>query len=194
MPVASVIVVEAVGPEEVPLAAAVEQNVWASEEMEDLFRLHHARALKAAYRITGSMSDAEDVAQTVFLRLVRSENRPVAEEAGSYIYRAAVNGALDLLRQRRREQAVPLEDAPEPRAASSRDDDRACELRQWLRSVLADLSPRASEMFVLRYVEDYDNHEIARMLNTSRAAVGVVLFRTRTRLRRKFRAQMRGKL
>ncbi len=173
------------------MAAAIEQTVWASEELENLFRLHHARALKAAFRITGSMSDAEDVAQTIFLRMTRSASRPAADEAGSYIYRAAVNAALDLLRQRRRAQSVPLEDAPELRAPASGESTHA-ELRTWLRLALADLSPRASEMFVLRYVEDYDNHEIARMLNTSRAAVGVVLFRTRARLRRKFREEMRG--
>jgi RNA polymerase sigma-70 factor, ECF subfamily len=174
------------------LAAAIEQNVWASEELEQLFRLHHARALKAAYRVTGSMSDAEDVTQTIFLRMARSASRPAAEEAGSYVYRAAVNAALDLLRQRRRVQVVPLEDAPELRASESADGSKDAELRKWLRLALAELSPRASEMFVLRYIEDYDNHEIARMLNTSRAAVGVVLFRTRARLRRKFREQMRG--
>ncbi len=173
------------------MAAAIEQSVWVSEELENLFRLHHARALKAAYRVTGGMSDAEDVVQTVFLRMVRSATLPRAEEAGSYVYRAAVNAALDLLRQRRRMQAVPLEDAPELRALASSESTEA-ELRKWLRLALAQLSPRASEMFVLRYIEDYDNHEIARMLNTSRAAVGVVLFRTRARLRRKFREQMRG--
>ncbi len=180
-------------PGRVALAAAVEPNAVGSEELEQLFRVHHARALRAAYRVTGSMADAEDVAQTVFLRLARSGNRPAVEDAGSYIYRAAVNGALDLLRRRRREQPVPLEDVSEPSIAPVTGEGEAAELRKHLRAALAGLSPRASEIFVLRYLEDYDNHEIARMLKTSRATVGVVLFRTRARLRRKLRADMRGK-
>jgi DNA-directed RNA polymerase specialized sigma24 family protein len=47
-------------------------------------------------------------------------------------------------------------------------------------------------MFVLRYVEDRDLAEIARMMETSRAVVAVMLHRTRARLRNEFQAQTRG--
>src|SRR6266498_2708990 len=40
-------------------------------ELETLFQSHHDRVFRSAYRITGSAADAEDVLQTVFLRLVR---------------------------------------------------------------------------------------------------------------------------
>src|SRR5215813_6492041 len=40
-------------------------------DLESLFRQHHDRVFRAAYRITGSVMDAEDVLQTVFLRLSR---------------------------------------------------------------------------------------------------------------------------
>jgi DNA-directed RNA polymerase specialized sigma24 family protein len=43
-------------------------------------------------------------------------------------------------------------------------------------------------MVVLRYVEEYSNQEIARMLNTSQAVVAVMLHRARARLRRDLRA------
>jgi RNA polymerase sigma-70 factor (ECF subfamily) len=67
-----------------------------TEGLSQLFGEHHKRVLRAAYRITGNMADAEDVAQIVFLRLA-SANGPVTN-AGSYLHRAAINGALDLLR------------------------------------------------------------------------------------------------
>ena len=38
-------------------------------ELERLFRDHHEQVFRAAYRITGSVTDAEDVLQTIFLRL-----------------------------------------------------------------------------------------------------------------------------
>lgn len=188
------------------MAAAIEEKFTESamdapRGLERLFRDHHARVLRAAYRITGSMADAEDVAQAVFLRMAQTgatgENIGNAE---SYLYRAAVNAALDLLRKRVRENAVPLEDAlpegsrglgvlltmgPEKQCEAS-------ELRSWLRKALAGLHPRAAEMFVLRYVEDCDLGEIARALNSSRAVVAVILHRTRARLRNDFRTQMRG--
>jgi len=40
-------------------------------ELETLFQTHHGRVFRTAQRITGSAADAEDVLQTVFLRLVK---------------------------------------------------------------------------------------------------------------------------
>src|SRR6202453_4314896 len=80
------------------------------ESLSQLFREHHRRVLTAAYRITGSMADAEDVAQAVFLRMAGNDSATVTN-AGSYLYRAAINGALDLLRRRKAAPASPLEDA-----------------------------------------------------------------------------------
>ena len=79
------------------------------ETLSRLFTEHHRRVLLAAYRITGSMADAEDVAQAVFLRLAADSSLTAANER-SYLYRAAINGALDLLR-RRRFTAESLEEA-----------------------------------------------------------------------------------
>jgi DNA-directed RNA polymerase specialized sigma24 family protein len=47
-------------------------------------------------------------------------------------------------------------------------------------------------MFVLRFIEDYSNREIAGMMNTSPAVVAVILHRTRTQLKKDFKAQTRS--
>src|ERR1700736_2210912 len=78
------------------------------EMLSQLFAEHHRRILTAAYRITGSMADAEDVTQAVFVRLLSSGGLP-ATNAGSYLYRAAINGALDLLRRRKTAPTEPLQ-------------------------------------------------------------------------------------
>jgi len=80
------------------------------ERYSQLFAKHHRRVLLAAYRVTGNMADAEDVTQTVFLRLAISTGSP-AQNTASYLYRAGVNGALDLLRRRHTVVMGPLEDA-----------------------------------------------------------------------------------
>src|SRR4030042_683880 len=72
-----------------------------------LFEEHHSLVYRAAYRITGSASDAEDVLQTVFVRLTRSGDAERLDNPAAYLRRAAVNAALDLLR--RRPALVPLE-------------------------------------------------------------------------------------
>ena len=176
------------------VAAAIQPMVTTTADLEELFRAHHHRALKAAYRITGSMADAEDVAQAVFLRVANPKVcRDAIANPESYIYRAAINGALDLLRRRHRESAVPIDAAGE--LVSSTRIEQASEARElagYLRGALTQLTPRSAEMFVLRYVEERDLGEIARLLGTSRAVVAVTLHRTRSRLRNELRAHTRG--
>ncbi|HEY2467113.1 MAG TPA: RNA polymerase sigma factor [Terracidiphilus sp.] len=167
------------------------------QHLSDLFAAHHRRVLMAAYRITGSMADAEDVAQSVFLRLAGGDREPVMSNEGSYLYRAAINGALDLLRKRAATKSEPLDAAGDlaSHAFGSRPDAEVSsrELLQWLRKALAELSPRAAEMFTLRYVEELDNREIATMMQTSQAVVAVTLHQARSRLKKQLREIERGK-
>jgi DNA-directed RNA polymerase specialized sigma24 family protein len=44
-------------------------------------------------------------------------------------------------------------------------------------------------MFVLRYIEDYDNREIARLLGTSHAVVAVMLHHARAKLKKALRGK-----
>jgi RNA polymerase sigma factor (sigma-70 family) len=161
-----------------------------------LFAEHHRRILVAAYRITGSMADAEDVAQTVFLRLADSDAEGM-KNPGSYLYRAAINGALDLLRRRKIIAAEPLESANS--LASDRNDaspDAGLtqgELVRWFRLAISELAPRAAEMFTLRYLEELDNREIARCMGTSQAVVAVTLHHARKQLKKRLRELERGK-
>jgi RNA polymerase sigma-70 factor (ECF subfamily) len=69
----------------------------------------------------------------------------------------------------------------------------AAELRDWLRHALARLNPRWAEMFVLRFVEELTNRDVARMMNTSPAVVAVILHRTRTQLKKDFKSLARGR-
>lgn len=161
----------------------------AAEELEKLFREHHDKVFRVAYRMTGNVLDAEDVLQTVFLRLARSrEVRDFSPSPAGYLVRAAVNAALDLLRSGSRTKSVPLEDAAPALAASpalspeAEHEDR--EMRELVRRAISRLGGNAAEMFVLRYLEGYGNREIAEMLGTTQMVVGVVLHRARGRMRR----------
>lgn len=59
----------------VPVVKATNSIAQAAPSLEELFRAHHEQIFRAAYRITNSATDAEDVLQTIFLRLVRREER-----------------------------------------------------------------------------------------------------------------------
>lgn len=157
-------------------------------EVESLFRAHHDRVFRAAHRITGSAADAEDVLQTVFLRLVKNpKSYDLSGNPEAYLSRAAINASLDLMRSRGRWKSVSLEDARELVESASSDPethhvDR--ELQALIRQAVARLGPRTAEMFVLRYYEGHDNREIAKICRTSPMVVGVVLHRARTQLRK----------
>jgi RNA polymerase sigma-70 factor (ECF subfamily) len=154
--------------------------------LEQLFVTHHDRVFRAAYRVTGNTSDAEDVLQTVFLRILKHEHGfESIDDAGNYLYRAGVNAALDLMRSKKTAASEPLEEGV-PADAGWRPDraHHAPQLRDQLREAVARLHPTAAEMFVLRYFEGYDNAEVARMMDTSEGTVAVTLHRTRARLQK----------
>jgi len=167
------------------------------KDLEQIFREHHGLVFRAAYRITANAGDAEDVLQTVFLRLVRRERdaEPIAN-LPSFLHRAAVNAALDLVRSRQNIRNIPLDEL-EPVLAepASRSPERAhssTEIRDWLQGALARLNPRIAQMFTLRFFEGKDNPEIAQMMNTTPGTVAVTLSRTRDRLQKEYQAYMGG--
>jgi RNA polymerase sigma-70 factor (ECF subfamily) len=156
--------------------------------LEPLYRQHSEEMFRVACRVTGNADDAEDVLQTVFLRLARRVKAPdLAGGAGAYLRRAAVNAALDVLRARRLRSVSAAGDAG---ARDIRDQARPIdeqqldlELANQLRRALTRLNARSANMFVLRYFEGLGNRDIARAFGTSPSAVGVTLHRARCRLR-----------
>jgi len=164
-------------------------NTAAAGELETLFEAHHGRVFRTAHRITGSAADAEDVLQTVFLRLVKGqEDYDLSRNPEAYLSRAAINASLDLLRSRTRSKFVALDDVNTDALASGYRNPEVAhadsELQTLVRQAVSRLGKTAGEMFVLRYYEGFDNKEIAALLNTSPLVVGVVLHRARTKLKK----------
>jgi RNA polymerase sigma-70 factor (ECF subfamily) len=166
-----------------------------TSNLSHLFGEHHRRVLTAAYRITGNMADAEDVTQAVFLRLA-SASGPVTN-AGSYLYRAAINGALDLLRRRKAAATEPLDSAASIASTGPGSSPEAIaairQLGDILRQAIGELPPRSAEMFTLRYLEELGNREIAKLMGTSQAVVAVTLHHARSRLKKRLTEWERGK-
>lgn len=181
----------------VAAATAMEPAPAATVDLEKAFRNHHALVFRAAYRVTGDPADAEDVLQTVFVRLLRrAPDAAGVDNLESYLYRSAINCGLDLVRSRRKAGSVSLEDAGPLAADPTLAPDRAYgsgELRKWLRQAIARLSPRAAEMFVLRFFEGKSNPEVARLVGTTEGTVAVTLSRTRDRIHTEFQSFWGGK-
>lgn len=158
-----------------------------AQEFEDFFREHYQLVYRTAYGITGRPEDAEDVLQTVFLKLLRRGTSPdFQRNPKGYLYRAAVNLSLDAIERRRRHiltnDVERLE--PPPCTPHVELDDAT---RQRLSNALTQLRPRAVEILILRYEHDYSDAEIAKMLGTSRGVIAVSLYRSRARLKKLLR-------
>lgn len=179
------------------MAAGRERADAPQAEWERVFREHYPLVYRAAYRVTGNAADAEDVLQTVFLRLMKREpGAAPVENMASFLRRAAVNAALDLVRARQNVHSIPLDELEpvlsEPAHRSPERLRNSGEIRDWLRGALARLNPKIAEMFMLRFFDGKDNPEIARILETTPGTVAVTLSRTRDRLEKEFRAYQGG--
>ena len=157
-------------------------------ELERLFQRHHGMVFRTAYRVTGNVSDAEDVLQTVFLRLAgRDPSAPPLEDSASYLRRASINAALDIVRGRRPGGGEPPSDSLAGRSGPDRR-----ELQECLRRALSRLTPNEAEVFALRYLEGQSNSEVARAVGRSQVWVAVTLHRTRRRLQQEIRSYLGG--
>ena len=145
-----------------------------------------------AYSVTHNSDDARDVVQRVFLNLLqRRDLSEVDRNAEGFLYRAAMNEALHVLRSRRRQAQViagdldSVEDVVD--TVHSSIEDRA---RQDLEDALARLKPEEVDIVLLRYEQGYSNGEIAEILGQSQIHVAVNLFRARAHLKKRLRAKL----
>ena len=155
------------------------------EEFERLYREHATFVYRIALRITRSAEEAEDIVQTIFLRLLRREFSPdLQKRPRAYFYRAAVNAALDAIELRKHRLAAvnEIEATLHCNDSSSKE-----KLHRQLHKAIAELNPTSAEIVVLRYMQNYSDAAIAKMLGKSRGVVAVTLYRARARLRKLIR-------
>lgn len=143
----------------------------------------YPRAYAVAFGLIGDAGLAEDATQDAFVAAYRQRARYRGDgPVEAWLYRIVVNAAISTLRRRRGRAVVALDsfregpplstDATEPAV------DAAC-----LAEALRRLDHRARAAVVLRYYLDLDYATIARVLDTSPSNVGVILTRSRDRLR-----------
>jgi RNA polymerase sigma-70 factor (ECF subfamily) len=147
-----------------------------SNPLDQLYTAHHAMVFRTAHRVTGNAADAEDVLQTVFLRILKRDTSDI-ENPESYLRRAAVNAALDIVRSRKADNSLELE-----RTASSGSCTELRDLRDTVRRTIATFPPKTAEMIALRFFEGYTNPEIAKMMGISQIMVAVTVHRARKKL------------
>jgi RNA polymerase sigma-70 factor (ECF subfamily) len=145
--------------------------------LAELYERHHEAVFRAALRVTGNPADAEDVLQTVFVRLLaRGGGGESLELPAAYFRRAAVNAAVDVLRRRELRAESPVDDralhAVQPPLL----------LKEQLRRAIAALDHDDATLFLLRHVEGLSIEELAGTFAMDKNNVAVRLHRVRQRL------------
>ena len=141
----------------------------------ELYERHYQAVFRAALRVTGNAADAEDVLQTVFLRVL-ARSRDDAELSAAYFKRAAVNAAVDVLRRRDMHAASSVDDHALPAAQAP------LLLKERLRRAIAALDNDDAGLFLMRYVEGLSNDELAETFGLEKNNVAVRLHRIRQKL------------
>lgn len=161
------------------------------ETAETIFGRHRARIFAVAYRLTGTISDAEDVVQDTWLRW-SGTNIAAIRSPEAWLVTTAGRLGLDHLRRlkARRETYVgpwlpePIinagldQDQPTPEDALSLADDISIALMHMLER----LAPDERAAFLLHEAFDYDYGELATLLNKSQAACRQIVSRARRRV------------
>jgi RNA polymerase sigma-70 factor, ECF subfamily len=164
-----------------------------TREFEEIFRDNYGLIHATAYGVLGRREDAEDVVQTIFMRLLRRGMPPeFFRNSKAYLYRSAVNESLSIIRFRRRHPTTELNQVEISTDGTNTLDAELIHRR--LYEAIGELKSKAAEILILRYVHEYSDREIARLLGTSRGTIAVSLYRTRAHLKKLLRVSLGEKL
>jgi len=152
---------------------------------EQLLDAYEARVYRLALRYTGTVSDAEDVTQEIFLGIYKSiANFRGNSALGTWIYRIAMNHCLEFRRKRKLE-VTPYDEELTLASHDWREDPEKSadkgELTERVAEALQHLTPQHRDVVVLHELQGLTYQEVATSLNVP---VGTVKSRLSNALRR----------
>jgi RNA polymerase sigma-70 factor, ECF subfamily len=163
---------------------------------EQLVERHQRLVIGTAGRMLGLNSDAEDIAQQVFVRVWKNARRyePRAKFT-TWLLKITRNLVFNELRHRSRHPAVPLQSETDEEERPIKDEHAVApdaslldqELQQAVEAAIANLPETQRMAVVLRRYEELSYEEIAETLDQSVSAVKSLLFRARTELRERLK-------
>lgn len=164
----------------------------------EIVQTYRKRILGTIARLIGRPEDVEDVGQEVFLRLYYSLDQLRSPEVFEpWLYRLTVNAAYDYMRRQKRrpesrmadlsEQQVQMADADAGGKQRDRDQ-RNATLREFVQSLLSQVSEDDRALLILKEVEGLSLKELESIYKVNENALKVRLFRARQRVLKAFGA------
>jgi RNA polymerase sigma-70 factor (ECF subfamily) len=166
---------------------------------------HRESVVNLTYRYLGNRSDAEDLAQEVFLKVYRARDRyePSAKFT-TWLYRVAVNACLNEVRDRKSRPtfaaaALASADGDEPAlrvadgsAPSPAEEAERSELKEQVRAAVAELPERQRLALLLNKFHGLGYEELAESLEMTVPAIKSLLVRARENVRRRLEPYLRA--
>ncbi len=165
-----------------------------TEAYDELVTRHRNRIYGLAYNMTSNREDAEDLVQEVFVKAYDSLKKFKGDSSFyTWIYRIAVNRAINFIKKRKRRTGLSLDDVdggierdPAYVELSSRDtpfrDATLSEIQEKMNKALQTLSEKHRAVVVLHDIQGIPHDEIANMLKVSSGTVRSRLFYARQAL------------
>lgn len=160
---------------------------------------HQHRVVGTIAKMLGSITEAEDVAQQVFLRVWRSAPRwkPTAKFT-TWLLTITRNLVFNEVRRQKRSRTSSLDEESEQNMPEREDVSVISpaqelanrELEQVIDAAIAELGEQSRMALILRRYEELPYEEIAEILGTTVPAVKSLLFRARTELRARLSAYL----
>ena len=141
---------------------------------------HGKRVFRIAFRILGSVHDAEDVSQEVFVEAYQLRKKGPVQSWTGLLVRLATLRAIDRLRRIR--PAKELRDHDHASTIEPFEEAVATELAQWLRTAITGLPDQQAAVFVMVHFEELSRDQVAVNLGISPESVSTALYKARQRL------------
>ena len=158
------------------------------EAFEKIYRRYHQRVYALCLRMTRNVAQAEDLAQDVFIQLLRKINTFRGESSfTTWLHRLTVNQVLMHFRKpiQKTEQTTEDDTAPTPIARGTENPDKMSVIDQIsLGEAIRQLPRGYRTVFILHDVEGYEHEQIAKMLGCAVGTSKSQLHKARMRLRR----------
>ena len=162
-----------------------------SQAFSELVSRYQKTVYRIILRMVKSPDDADDLTQDTFVRAYRGLKTFKEEfDFHPWLYRIAVNQAINFLNKRKRQAAVDLDDVPEtdvkqgPEPESPIQSASRQELLSHLEEALEQLPEEQRTVFLLRVQEGLSYEEIAQVMETPKGTVMSRLARARMALRK----------
>ena len=159
-------------------------------DWQQIIKKHGPAVWQTAYRLLGNDADAADCFQETFVSALEVSRSQRVRNFSALLARLATVRAIDQLRRRFRYSRRRTDEVDCTAVESSNpgplEQVRDRELAGQLRRAVAQLPPQEAEAFCLRYLNDMTYRQIGNELGIKTNAVGVLLHRSRTKLRNYF--------